>query len=96
MIIKLTEHIDGEKHYLRNKRTVMAVRMKEDFMLETWIGWAQGRKGDWVVEIADTIRVPVSEAAFLKEYSIVDCETSPCSFCADNPDKDNARAAPHG
>ena len=87
MIIKLTEHIPGELHYIRRKRSVKAVRMMEDFMLETWIGWAPGRKGDWIVEIADTIRIPVSEAAFLKEYSSLPCNVSPCSFCAEHKEK---------
>lgn len=82
MIIKLTQEVPGQASYVRRDRAIKAVEMQEDFMVETWIGWVQGRRGDYLVEICDTLRFPVSAAAFLKEYAPFDPSTV-CDFCAE-------------
>ena len=76
MIFKLGMPIEGDK-YVRRDRVVLALKIKEDFMVETGRGWEQGKAGDYLVEIGEGIRFPVASDWFLKVYRKQDKE-GPC------------------
>lgn len=71
MIIKLAQNLKW-RSYRSNKRLVKAVKMREDFQLETSLGFVGGKRGDWVVETGKQIRFPCEESVFLKTYRPLD------------------------
>lgn len=71
MIIKLAQNLKW-RCYRSTKRLVKAVKMREDFQLETSLGFVPGKKGDWVIETGKKIRFPCDEQVFLKTYRQLD------------------------
>lgn len=68
MIVKLGED-PGFGSYASKDRAVKAIRMLEDFLVETALGFLQGKKGDYVVEIAPKVRFPCGAKEFLASYA---------------------------
>ena len=68
MIVKLGED-PGFELYANRDKAVKAVRMPQDFLVETTLGYLPGKKGDWIVEIAPKVRFPCGQEAFLATYA---------------------------
>ena len=68
MIVKLGED-PGFSNFASKERAVKAARMREDFLVETALGYLQGKRGDYVVEIAPKVRFPCAAKEFLAAYA---------------------------
>ncbi len=68
MIYKLRQPLNG-KTFTRSDMTVIAIRVKEDFMFETKRGWQQGYKGQWLVECGEDMRCAMDDEAFRRHYT---------------------------
>jgi hypothetical protein len=66
MIIKLG-HNPGFKRFA-SKNRVKAVKLREDSLVETSLGFLQGKKGEFLVEAAPNIRFLCAEKVFLAQF----------------------------
>lgn len=83
MLIKLDQNLKW-RNFRSKKRLVKAVKMREDFLLETSLGYVEGKRGDWVVEMGHKIRFPCDERVFLKSYHPLENDNaSPWRRCDD-------------
>lgn len=67
MIIKLHQQLPW-KRFKSTRQIVGAVRMKEDFMFESRLGWQQGFKGQWLLECGEGMRCAIDDQAFSRQY----------------------------
>lgn len=67
MIVKLRQEMPWQL-YRRPDGIVNAVRMNTDFLYETKQGWVQGHRGQWLVELGESLRCNLDHEAFLRIY----------------------------
>lgn len=67
MIVKLGDDPGFDEWALKGK-AVKAVRMPQNFLVETSLGFLPGNRGDYLVEITKNVRFPCAEKAFLESY----------------------------
>lgn len=69
MIVKLGQELEWE-YFVRKDKLVKALKMREDFLVETYLdkGFLEGKRGDFIVEVAPGIRFPCTETHFLNGY----------------------------
>lgn len=67
MIVKLGEELKWDA-FVRRDKTVKAVKMPVDFLLETNLGYLPGKRGDFIVEVGPRIRFPCGSTDFLDAY----------------------------
>ncbi len=67
MIIKARQRMEWS-YFKRRSRLVKALRMKQDFLVECAQGWVQGKRGDWLVEVAPGMRFPADDRWFRLAY----------------------------
>lgn len=64
----------GKRHYsaqYKKTGTIFAVRMPEDFEVETLEGTMRGRAGSWLAVGADGELWPIEDAIFAKTYTVI-------------------------
>ncbi len=79
MIVKMGEN-PGFEEWASNDKAVKAIKMKEDFLVETSLGYLQGKRGDFLVEIAPNVRFPCSEDAFIAAHRRLEPHTEERRF----------------
>ena len=67
MIVKLADD-PGFESWALNDKAVKAAKMRQDFLVETSLGFLPGKRGDYIVEIAPHVRFPCAEAEFLASH----------------------------
>lgn len=77
MIVKLGEELDWD-YWMRRENKVKVWKAHENFRAETSIGWIEGRKGDYLVEMAPGVRLVCNEETLLKSYVPI-CDKPDCS-----------------
>lgn len=68
LIVKLGED-PGFQDYASKDKAVKAIKMEEDFLVETALGFLQGKRDDFIVEVAPRVRFPCSARDFLAAYA---------------------------
>ena len=68
MIVKLGED-PGFEEWASKDTAVKAIKMREDFLVETSLGFLPGKRNDFLVEMTPGVRFPCSEEAFLKGHA---------------------------
>jgi hypothetical protein len=67
MIIKATQRMEWD-YFIRRSKLVKALHMRQDFLVECAQGWVQGKRGDWLVEVAPGMRFPADDKWFQMAY----------------------------
>jgi hypothetical protein len=73
MIVKIGQELKWEL-FVRQDKLVKALKMREDFMVETYLDKAflEGKRGDFLVEVAPGIRFPCPSKHFLESFVPID------------------------
>lgn len=67
MIVKLREPLKWQR-FESNIHAVKAIRLNVDFLFETKRGWQQGHKGQWLIEIGESMRCAIDDESFQRQY----------------------------
>jgi hypothetical protein len=90
MIVKLGED-PGFEDWTSKDRAVRAVKMTQDFLVETSLGFLPGKKGDYLVEMAPNVRFPCGEGAFLGAYRRIEIDAMDRRSGNDGRRRDDAK-----